>query len=97
MEVFLDFGVFEVIAALGISAVARKVYSLPTLRTIFLFASLAFPGLLIFLVDNESLRWLAAGSLVTSLVNLSVVLGALQQGQVPTFTFARRGDASERR
>ena len=96
MEVFLDFGLFEVIGAMGVSFVARKVYSLPVLRTVFLFASLAFPGLLIFLADRETLRWLAAGCVATSLVNVSVVLGALQQGDVPTFTLTRGRKKAER-
>ena len=89
MEVFVDFGLFEVIAELGIAAVAKRVYSARSLTAIVLCASLAFPGLLLFLSDGEMVRWLAAGTLATALINLSVVLGALQEGHVPTLTLTR--------
>ncbi len=95
MEVFVDFGLFEVIAALGIATLAKRVYSVPSLTAIMLFASLAFPGLLLFLADGEMLRWLAAGALATALINLGVVLGALQQGHVPTLTLTRNRNGED--
>jgi len=96
MEVFFDFGLFEIMAALGISLVARTVYSRRLARVLFPVVSVALPCLLVFLADTEPLRWLAAACLVTVLINLSVVLGALQQGRVPTLSFSRSANDGDR-
>jgi hypothetical protein len=93
MEIFVDFGMFELFAALGVSAVARRVYAHRTVGSVFLLASVVLPALAIFLSANEEVRWLAAGSLVTALVNASVILAVLQQGPVPALTFPRREKA----
>ena len=90
MEIFVDFGLFEVIVALGISALARRIYARSMVRIVFLLVSVFAPGAVIFLGDTEQVRWLGAVCLATALVNLSVVLGALQKGEVPTLTFERQ-------
>ena len=90
MEPFVDFGLFEVLAVLGVSALARQVYRSRPLAVLFVLASVALPAALVVLAVAESHRWLAAGALATSLVNVSVVMGALQQGSVPTFRMAGR-------
>jgi hypothetical protein len=96
MEVFVDFGLFELFTVLGFSVLARNVYSRRLLRVFFLVASMALPCLLVVLADTERLRWLAAACLVTVLINLSVVLGALQQGKVPTFSLTRTANTPDR-
>lgn len=90
MEIFVDFGMFELIAAIGISAVARWVYSHRAFGAIFLLASVGLPASAIFLSGDEETRWIAAASLVTALVNVSVIAAVLQRGDVPALTFSRR-------
>ena len=90
MEIFVDFGLFELLAALGLSALAKKVYSRRLFQVPFLIAAVGLPAWLIFLAGSEEARWLAAGCLGTALVNVSVVLGALQKGEVPTLTLPHR-------
>jgi hypothetical protein len=90
MEIFVDFGLFELLAALGVSALAKKIYSRRLFQIPFLIATVGLPAVLIFVVTSEEARWLAAGCLATALVNVSVVLGALQKGEVPTLTLPHR-------
>lgn len=89
MEVFLDFGLFEAVAAIGLSAVARRVYANRVAGGIFLFASVLLPAATIFWLSGETGRWLGAASLGAALVNASVVAAALQRRDVPTLTFSR--------
>ena len=93
MEIFVDFGLFEFIAAIGLAAVARKIYSNRVVGGIFLLASVALPAAAIFWASGEGGRWFGAASLGTALVNASVVAAALQRGDVPALTFSRIGDA----
>jgi hypothetical protein len=93
MEVFVDFGIFEFIAAIGISAIARRVYSHRMFGGLFLLASLALPAVAIFLSANDEMRWLTAASLATALVNASVIVAVLQRGDVPALSFPRREKA----
>jgi hypothetical protein len=93
MEIFVDFGMFELIAAVGISAVARRVYSHRMLGWFFLLASVALPAMAIFFSATNEIRWLTAASLATALVNASVIAAVLQCGDVPTLTFPRRQKA----
>ena len=90
MEVFVDFGLFEVIAALGISALARRIYGHSLVRIVFLLVTLLAPVAVILLGHTEAMRWLGSVCLATALVNVSVVLGALQKGEVPTLTLRRQ-------
>jgi hypothetical protein len=82
MEVFLDFGLFELIAALGVAAMARAVYSRKAAGLAFLGASILVPVALLFLVRGGAATWLAAACVATALVNGVVVLGAFQRGEV---------------
>ena len=95
MEIFVDFGLFELIAAIGLSSVARKIYSNRVLGLMFLFASVLLPAVTVFWSSGEEGRWLAAASLAVALVNASVVAAALQRGDVPTLTFSRRKGAHD--
>jgi len=90
MEIFVDFGMFELMAAIGISAVARRVYSHRIFGGLFLLASVALPAIAIFFSANEETRWLTAASLATALVNASVIVAVLQRGDIPALTFRRR-------
>lgn len=86
MEIFIDGGLFELFAVLGVAALAKAVYARRWLAIAFLAVSVATPAVLLFMVHGEAARWLAALCLATALVNTAVVLGALQRGDVPTVT-----------
>ena len=90
MEPFVDFGLFEIVVALGLSAIASRVYAHRLLRVVFPIVSLAAPVVLLFLAPTESLRWIAALVLATTLVNLSLVVAVLQTGEIPRLTFPTR-------
>ena len=87
MEPFVDFGLFEIIVALGLSAIASRVYAHRLLRVVFPIVSLAAPVVLLFMAPTESFRWIAALVLATTLVNLSLVIAVLQKGEIPRLTF----------
>jgi hypothetical protein len=88
-EIFIDFGLVEIFVALGIAALAKAVYSRKTLGIIFIIAGIAAPALLVFIVESEEARWLAAAGLATALVNASVVLGSMQRGNIPSLHVPR--------
>jgi len=81
MEIFVDFGMFELFAALG-KAIYRRVW----LAFGFLAASVVAPLILIFMLGfggaGELPRWLAAIALGTALVNASVILSAQRAGRL---------------
>jgi hypothetical protein len=83
MEIFADFGLFEVAAVLGLSALARAFYSRRLWGSCVLLLSVAAPLALMVLAQEGPIRWLAAVALGTALVNATVVLGALRTGSVP--------------
>lgn len=93
MEIFVDFGLFEIVVALGLSAVARHVYTHRLLRVVFLILSLAAPVALLFLAPGAGIRWVAALALATTLVNLSLVVAILQTGEIPRLEFRRAAAA----
>ena len=78
MEIFVDFGLFEILAASGIAALARAIYGRPVIRAITLAVSVMTPAALLLLVHGEALRWIAAAALGTSLVNCSMILTMLR-------------------
>jgi len=91
MEVFVDFGLFELLAALGLAAVAKAIYSYKLIGILFLIASIGTSIALIFIVQGEAGRWLAAFGLAAALVNASVVAGGIQRDDVPTLKVAHWG------
>ena len=82
MEIFVDFGLFELFAALGLAAVGKAIYRRAWLAFAFLAASIFAPLALIFLGSGELPRWLAAVALGTALVNATVIFSAQRAGRL---------------
>jgi len=80
LEIFVDFGLLEVMLALGLVTAARKIYSRKVLGGLFLLASVLLPLALLFLVRTELTRWLAAACLGTALVNAARIYSEIFRG-----------------
>lgn len=73
MEVFVDFGLFELLAAAGLAVVARRVYMRRWSTLTCLILSLVAPILLVFFAHEGWLRWIAVICLATTLINCSLI------------------------
>jgi Kef-type K+ transport system membrane component KefB len=83
VEIFVDFGLFELLAAAGLAFIARRVYTRRWLAFGFLLLSLITPVVLVIL--NEGLiRWIAVACLATALVNVSLILSLIQRWNMTT-------------
>lgn len=78
----MDFGLFELMAAAGLAAVARRVYMRRWLGLGFLLVSLATPAALVFVAAEGLARRVAVGCLVTSLVNVSLIFSLMRHSDV---------------
>ena len=68
MEVFVDFGLFELAAVAGLFSLARRIYARKATAAVFLAASVISPAVLVFLSSSEPIRWLSVSALATALV-----------------------------
>jgi hypothetical protein len=84
MEPFLDFGLFEILAASGIAALARLIYRRKTLARLVILTSAIAPIVLLFLVHEELARWIVAICLATSTVNAGALWPMTRAGPAGT-------------
>ena len=82
MDPLPDFGLFELLAATGAAALARRIYRHPWAGALFLVVSLITPVALIFAVRDEAARWLAAICLATALVNAGLIFSLMRDGRI---------------
>jgi hypothetical protein len=82
MEIFIDFGLFELLAATGFAFIARKIYTRRRLGLGFIIVSLIAPIFLVFFATEGLAKWIAAACLATTLVNGSLIFMLLQRGNI---------------
>lgn len=73
MEVFVDFGLFELFAATGLAIVARRIYTRRWPALACLMLSVIAPIVLLFLSEKELSRMVAAVCLATALINATLI------------------------
>ena len=80
MEVFVDFGLFEVLAITGLAALGRAAYKRPVTRWLLVVISIAAPAAILFLATTELVRWLAAVAVACSLISTSMIVNVVLRG-----------------
>lgn len=95
MEVFVDFGLFEILAATGVAMAAKAIYTKPYLAFACLIVSLLAPVTLIFFVHEGLIRWIAAISFATAAINASLIFLLIRRWDMSMLLAKRPGRSSK--
>jgi 4-hydroxybenzoate polyprenyltransferase len=79
MEIGVDFGLFELLAAAGLSSLARFIFRRRWLSVAFLVWSAAAPLALFLLVEGEGLRWLVAACLAAAAIHITAIVHLMRR------------------
>ena len=79
MEIFVDFGLFELLIALGLASASRTIFSHRRLAVLFLIWSALAPIAVLVVVRTELVRWLAVASLVPALINVAALVAVMRR------------------
>ena len=79
MEIFVDFGLFELLIALGLASASRTIFSHRRLAVLFLIWSVLAPIAVLVVARTELLRWLAMACLVPALINVAVIAALMRR------------------
>lgn len=101
MEPFVDFGLFELLAASGLAWLARGIYTRRLVALGFLAVSCFAPAALVLFPNLTFARWIAALCLCTALVNAAILVrltldGRLKGVLTPTRRAVEHVTASDR-